>query len=306
MSYVDAHLDRDYNKIYVVERINGKREYKDFPANYVFYYNDPRGKFQTIYGNPVSRFTTHSNKEFKKELKLHSKRGLWESDLNPVFRCLANNYLGVDAPDLQVCFFDIEVDFDPERGYSTPEDPFNSITAISLYLDWMDQRNKLITLAIPPKSLSIESANDIVKPFDNTFLFDNEADLLKAFLELIEDADILSGWNSEGYDIPYTIQRITRVLSKDDTRKFCLWGQYPRKRTFERFGAENMTFDLIGRQHLDYMQLYRKFTYHEMHSYSLDAIGDYELSERKIAYEGTLDQLYNKDFYTFIDYNRQD
>ena len=303
MSYVDAHLDRDYNKIYVVERINGKREYKDFPANYVFYYNDPRGKFQTIYGNPVSRFTTRSNKEFRKELKLHSKRGLWESDLNPVFRCLASNYLGIDAPNLQVCFFDIEVDFDPERGYSTPEDPFNSITAISLYLDWLDQ---LITLAIPPKSLSIEGAKDIVKPFDNTFLFDNEADLLKTFLELIEDADILSGWNSEGYDIPYTIQRVTRVLSKDDTRKFCLWGQYPRKRTFERFGAEIMTFDLVGRQHLDYMQLYRKFTYHEMHSYSLDAIGDYELSERKIAYEGTLDQLYNKDFHTFIDYNRQD
>ena len=54
------------------------------------------------------------------------------------------------------------------------------------------------------------------------------------------------------------------------------------------------------------MQLYRKYTYHEMHSYSLDAIGEYELDERKVAYEGTLDQLYNQDFYTFIDYNRQD
>jgi hypothetical protein len=49
----------------------------------------------------------------------------------------------------------------------------------------------------------------------------------------------LSGWNSEGYDIPYTVNRITRVLSKDDTRKFCLWGQFPKPRMFERFGAEN-------------------------------------------------------------------
>jgi len=57
---------------------------------------------------------------------------------------------------------------------------------------------------------------------------------------------------------------------------------------------------------MDYMQLYRKYTYEERHSYSLDAIGEYELDERKIAYEGTLDQLYNRDFETFIDYNRQD
>jgi DNA polymerase elongation subunit (family B) len=57
---------------------------------------------------------------------------------------------------------------------------------------------------------------------------------------------------------------------------------------------------------MDYMQLYRKYTYEERHSYSLDAIGEYELDERKVAYEGTLDQLYNKDFPTFIEYNRQD
>jgi DNA polymerase elongation subunit (family B) len=303
MSYIDAYFDRDRDRIHVVERVDGRREYREFPANFVFYYQDPRGKFKTIYGDPVSRFQTRNSKEFHKELKIHGKKGIWESDINPIYRCLAENYLNVDAPKLQTAFFDIEVDFDPVKGYSTPEDPFNKITAITVYLDWLEQ---LVTFAIPPKSLSIESARDIVKDFDNTFLFESESELLETFLELIDDADILSGWNSEGYDIPYTIQRITRVLSKDDTRKFCLFGQYPKKRTFERFGAENITFDLVGRQHLDYMQLYRKYTYEERHSYSLDAIGEYELNERKVAYEGTLDQLYNQDFYTFIDYNRQD
>jgi DNA polymerase elongation subunit (family B) len=301
--YVDAYFDRGHDRINVVERVDGRREYREFPANYVFYYNDPRGKFQTIYGNRVSRFSTRNGKEFQKELKMHGKQGIWESDINPVFRCLAENYLGVDAPELQTCFFDIEVDFDPERGYSSTDDPFNAITSISLYLNWI---NKLVTLAVPPKSLSMESAKDIVKDFDNTILFERESEMLKVFLDLIDDADILSGWNSEGYDIPYTVNRITRVLSKDDTRRFCLWGQLPRERKFERFGKEQFTFDIIGRQHLDYMQLYRKYTYHEMHSYSLDAIGEYELGERKVAYEGTLDQLYNQDFYTFIDYNRQD
>ena len=130
--------------------------------------------------------------------------------------------------------------------------------------------------------------------------------MLDTFLNLIDDADILTGWNSEGYDIPYTVGRITRVLSRDDTRRLCLWGQYPKLREFERFGAKNITFDLLGRVHMDYMQLYRKYTYEERHSYSLDSIGEYELDERKTAYEGTLDQLYNKDFETFIEYNRQD
>jgi DNA polymerase elongation subunit (family B) len=137
-------------------------------------------------------------------------------------------------------------------------------------------------------------------------LFEREEDLLKTFLDIIDDADILSGWNSEGFDIPYTVRRIARILSKDDTRRLCLWDQYPKERIFERFGAEQITYDLIGRVHMDYMQLYRKYTYEERHSYSLDAIGEYELDERKVAYEGTLDQLYNKDFPKFIDYNRQD
>jgi DNA polymerase elongation subunit (family B) len=211
--------------------------------------------------------------------------------------------LGAISPKLQTAFFDIEVDFDPVRGFSKPEDPFNAITAISVYMDWMD---KMVTLVVPPKSYSWATAQEICNKYDNCFLFEREEDMLNTFLDLIDDADILSGWNSEGFDIPYTTMRITRVLSKDDTRRLCLWNQLPKQRTFERFGAEQLTFDLIGRVHMDYMQLYRKYTYEERHSYSLDAIGEYELEERKTQYEGTLDQLYNKDFPTFIEYNRQD
>jgi DNA polymerase elongation subunit (family B) len=303
MSYVDALFDRDKDRIHVVERVDGKREYREYPANYIFYYDDPRGKFRSIYGTPVSRFATRNSKEYHKELRINSNKRIWESDINPVFRCLEENYLGARSPKLQTCFFDIEVDFDPVRGYSRPEDPFNAITAITVYLDWLD---KLVTLVTPPKSMSWETAEEIAKQYDNCFLFEREQDLLDTFLNLIDDADVLSGWNSEGFDIPYTTMRISRVLSKDDTRRMCLWGQLPKQRTFERFGAENLTFDLIGRVHMDYMQLYRKYTYEERHSYSLDAIGEYEEVGSKVAYEGTLDQLYNKDFTKFIDYNRQD
>lgn len=303
MSYVDAFYERAKDKIHVVERVNGHRVFHEYPADYVFYYDDPRGKFRTIYDTPVSRFSTRNNKEFQKEVRVNSEKKLWESDINPIFRCLETNYLGATSPKLQTAFFDIEVDFDPLRGYSRPEDPFNPITAISVYLDWMD---KMVTLVVPPKTYSWETAEEICGKFENCFLFEKEADMLNTFLDLIDDADILSGWNSEGFDIPYTTMRIMKVLSKDDTRRLCLWGQLPKQRMFERYGTESLTFDLHGRVHLDYMQLYRKYTYEERHSYSLDAIGEYELDERKTAYTGTLDQLYNKDFPTFIEYNRQD
>ena len=303
MSYIDAYFDRQGDKIHVVERKNGERVFNTYPAEFVFYYEDPKGKQKSIHGDKVTRFKTHNSKEFHKELRINSDRKLFESDINPVFRCLANNYIGQDAPELNVAFFDIEVDFDPERGYSSPADPFNMITAISVYCTWL---SKMVTLVIAPKGMSQEEAEATCSKFEDTFLFTDEGEMLQAFLGLIEDADILSGWNSEGYDIPYTVNRVTRVLSKDDTRRFCLFKQLPKKRTFERFGAENVTFDLIGRVHMDYMQLYRKYTYEERHSYSLDAIGEHELQERKTPYEGSLDQLYNNDFETFIEYNRQD
>jgi len=303
LSYVDALFDREHDRIHVVERKDGERRYQEYAANYVFYYDDPRGKFTSIYGTPVSRFSTRNNKEFRKEIRIQSGKQLYESDINPIFRCLEENYKGQDAPRLNVAFFDIEVDFDSDRGFSPPEDPFNPITAISVYLGWVD---RLITLVVPPKHMSWETAQEICAEFEDTLLFEREEDMLNTFLDLIEDADAVSGWNSEGYDIPYTVNRVTRVLSKDDTRRFCLWNQYPKGRTFERFGHESQTYDLIGRVHMDYMQLYRKYTYEERHSYSLDAILEYEGLEGKTKFEGTLDQLYNQNFKRFIEYNRQD
>jgi len=304
MSYVDAVHSRDEDRIYVVERgKDGKRHYTEYPTNYVFYYSDPKGKHRSIYGDPVTRFSTRKRTEFEKEKRINSDKKLFESDINIIFRCLSENYLKVDAPKLHTCFFDIEVDFDKVKGFSPPDDPFNPVTAISLYLDWLDQ---LITLCIAPKTLTNTDAQEIVSTFDNTILFTNEKEMFDMFFQLIEDADVLTGWNSEGYDIPYMVNRVTRVMSKDDTRKFCLLGQLPKPRKYERYGKESTTFDLVGRVHMDYLQLYKKYNYESRHSYKLDFIGEMEVGENKTTYEGSLDQMYNKDFSKFLEYNRQD
>ncbi len=304
MPYVDAMFDRDADIIRVVERKVGKRHYHEYQAKYTFYYDDPRGKYKSIFGDPLTRIVCKNTKDYRKELAINKGKKLFESDINPIFQCLSENYENQDAPKLNVAFFDIETDFDPERGFAPTNDPFMPITAITVHLQWMDT---LVTLALPPKTLTMEQAQEEVKEWGNLcILFKNEGDMLQTFLDLIEDADIISGWNSEGYDIPYTVNRVNRILSKDDTRRFCLWGQLPRKREYEKFGKTAETFDTVGRVHMDYLELYRKYTYEERHSYRLDAIGEMEVGENKTVYEGTLDQLYNNDFRKFIEYNRQD
>ena len=117
MSYVDAFYNRDQDVINVVERdAKGNRHYREYNPRHIFYYADPKGKFQSIYGQPLSRVTCKNIKELRKELAIHSNKKLFESDINPIYRMLEDNYLNQDAPKLNVAFFDIEVDFDPERG----------------------------------------------------------------------------------------------------------------------------------------------------------------------------------------------
>ena len=303
MSYIDGYFDRNSDIIRVVERQNKERVFKEYPIKYTFYHEDPGGKFKSTTGKPLSRIVSKNTKDFHKELAINRNKTLFESDINPIFQCLSENYLNQDAPDLNIAFFDIETDYDPERGFSQPSDPFMPITAITVSLQWL---GTMVTFAIPPKTMGIEEAKETTKGIDNVYLYKDEADMIKAFLDIIEDADVISGWNSEGYDLPYIINRIKKVMSKDDTRRLCLWKQMPKKRTFERYGREQETYDLVGRVHLDSLELYRKYTYEERHSYRLDAIGDHEIGETKTVYEGSLDQLYNQDFRTFIEYNRQD
>jgi len=302
--YVDAIHDRNQDRIFVVERDKaGNRVFQDYPPNYLFYYPDKKGKYRTIYGESVAKFHTNRRKEFEKEKKFFAKKKLYESDINLVFRCLSENYLGQDSPTLHTCFFDLEVAFDPVRGYAPTDDPFNPVTAIGVYSDWIDQ---LVTLVVKPFDMDDQVAEQICSQYSNVILCDDEKQMFEIFFEIISDADVLTGWNSEGYDIPYSVNRVSLIMGKESTKRFCLWGQEPKPRTYERFGKEETTYDLIGRVHLDYLQLYKKYNYESRHSYKLDFIGEMEVGENKVPYDGSLHKLYHCDFKKFIDYNQQD
>lgn len=308
MSYIDAYHDRRMDVIRVVERApDGTRQFKVYPVRPVFFVPDANGQFTSMFGDKLTKIKCKNTKDLYNKVKAirndNPEARIFESDVNHVFTCLAQHYLGMEAPKPHTCFLDIETDFDPDRGHAPTEDPFSKITAITVYLQW---KSESITLALPPKTLSVDEARKLVAGIPNVYIYEHEADMLTTFLELLEDSDILSGWNSSTFDIPYLVNRIARILGEEANSKFCLFDLMPEKREFERYGKIQFTYDLVGRVHLDYLDLYRKYTYEERSSYSLDSIGTYELKENKIPYDGTLDQLYNHDFRKFIEYNIQD
>ena len=116
MSYVDAFLDREKNVVHVVERTpQGERKFVTHPTQYVEYWPQDTGKYTNIYGDKLNRFRTTRNQEFQREIRMLPQDKLFESDINPIFRCLYQNYREQASPDLHVGFFDIEVDFEDKK-----------------------------------------------------------------------------------------------------------------------------------------------------------------------------------------------
>ena len=133
MSYVDAWFDRENDIIKIVERNkDGKRVFRYIPVRHTFYVKDPKGKHTSIYGEQLTRIICKNTKELRKEQAINSGKEMYEADINPIFVTLSEHYINQDAPKLNVAFFDIEVDFDPERGYASPDDAFMPITAIAV------------------------------------------------------------------------------------------------------------------------------------------------------------------------------
>src|ERR1044072_2864783 len=185
--YVDALLNRKTDTIHLVERVNGQRILRTIPAGYVFYYEDASGSHRSIFGHRCARYSTNRYQQFRIALEeKRQRRRIFESDVSPLYRALADQYLGAEAPRLHIGFFDIEAGFDPERGFAPPNDPFSPITAISLYRSY-DQ--KMLSFLLKPPGVPLDEAAAIVATNEDCQLFTDEAALLIDFLEAAEDID---------------------------------------------------------------------------------------------------------------------
>jgi len=143
----------------------------------------------------------------------------------------------------------------------------------------------------------------------------SENDLLLKFIDLWQamDVDIVTGWNIEMFDIPYTLNRIRNRLGKEAVERLSPWGIVNDRLipTAQSIAADDTTpnaKEIFGVTILDYMNLYKKFTYSQQESYALDYIGQAELGEKKLDYSeyGSLNELYIQDYQKFLDYNIKD
>jgi len=315
MSYIDILQIRD--EICVWERTEKGREIRLFHAPYHFYIPNPKGEYTSIYGDKLEKLEFKTKEEFKlAKNHFKGKTQLFESDIEPTTRILSEHYYQKEPPGLHTCYFDIEVDYDIDRGFASVEEPYAPINSIALYNDW---QNRMVLIAVPPDSKwysvstkeILDSMNKVAPlPKDveiDIYICSGERDLLSRFLSEIKDSDVLSGWNSRVFDLPYLGARLERI-GKSWLRKLTFEeAPKPRWGEVERMGGTSTILEMVGRISLDYLEVFKKFEVTERPSFKLESIADEVLPDMpKLEYEGSLADLYKKDFIWFIRYNIRD
>ena len=137
----------------------------------------------------------------------------------------------------------------------------------------------------------------------------DEVDLIQRFLSFWEQntPDVVTGWNCELYDIPYIAGRIQRILGDKDARRLSPWKNIHRKEMVIA-GRDQISYSIAGVSVIDYLDLYKKFTYKAQESYRLDYIAEVELGQKKLDHSefDTFKDFYTQNWQKFIDYNIKD
>ena len=307
--YVGTYLDKNDNKLWVSERINGQRITTEYPLILEYYLADENGYYDGLDGKKLKKVTYTSSFMQYNLRKEFEEQGIktYELNFNLANKVLYKYYNGCKSPELHKSFFDIEVD---RKGfeYLTVDQLIEKaccpINAVSIYNNWED---KLYTLMLKPDNISQEEAIKVCNEFENTFLFDNERPLLESILALFDDSDCLVGYNSSRFDIPYIINRIRNVLGKRAPNKINVWDIAPKEKTTkDDFGSQHLEYEIYDKWSVDYLVLYKKHERGKKESYKLDSIAELELGENKVQHDESLEEMYRNHYRDFILYNRQD
>ena len=256
----------------------------EIPFRKYAYVKDSNGQHVSLYGDRLKRVTSFD----KEDPTLH------ESDIPPMTRFLVDQYGDSDEASTghRTMFFDIEVEV--TEGFPDVQKAQNPITSIALY-DCTTET--YFTYCFDPH----KRIEDYTKGDEVVEFYETEYEMLNKFFQKYLEIrpTILSGWNSEFFDIPYLYNRAVRVLGPELANLLSpisqvIYSEYKKKHT------------IAGVSSLDYLQLYRQFTFTQQSSYRLDYIGEVEVGMKKVEYEGTLNDLYDNDLQTFIDYNIRD
>ena len=254
------------------------------------YQKDPRGTHQTFTGESCKKVTRFDR----------SGTDIFEGDLPLETRVLTDLYLDSDEPSEghRLVFCDIEVD--SEDGFPNWENAINTITSIALYDAVVKQFTVMVLDTTGDKeNFTTRSCFADGKDDVEVYFFPDEYDLASYFLNLWEQINptIVSGWNSDHFDVPYLFNRLIEIVG---------WGQAKRLSCIHRvkYSRYRKKYQIGGMSSLDYLDIYKKFTYTELPNYRLGTVGEKELGMGKIPYDGSLDDLFRDDIEEFIQIGR--
>jgi len=283
--YQNIYFDIKTKKVHLWDDVRGYETFKFKPYAYK---KSPTGKYTSLFGDKLTKVFEYDPKE----------KGLFESDVPAETRVLVDRYADSDeiSKGHRTLFFDIEVKV--TEGFPSPDEAPNEITSIG-FNDCRDDSYHCLVLD-PEKKVDLNHP-EILRNNFNVEIFDTEFKMLQRFFARYREINptIISGWNTEKFDVPYLYNRACKVVGKNVASMLSpigvvQWSDFKSKHK------------IAGVSHLDYLFLYRKFTYTEKSSYRLDAIAEEEIGEKKVEYEGTLNDLYDNDRTQFVLYNVQD
>lgn len=262
---------------------------------------DKEAKYHTIFDKPVERIDFKGVKDARDYLRRYEGvEGVEVYGLNKFhYVHIFDSYrkkIKYDSSLIRVVNFDIEVAADD--GFPDITTAEKEVTAITL-----EMKGVYIVLGCG----DFVTDDDAIKYYKCK----DEAHLLKAFLNIINSPtwspDAFTGWNIEGFDIPYIVNRIKRILGEEEAKKLSPW-RILKEETISYHNTETTIYKPLGIQVLDYLALYKKFTYSVQESYALDYIAKVELGESKLDYSeyGSLMELYKNNYQKFIEYNIHD
>ena len=214
-----------------------------------------------------------------------------------IYQYISDNYreeeIKFDISKIKLTTIDIEVA--SENGFPDVESAAEEVLLITL----QDYTTKeIVTWGQGP--FKLKQGNHYYKQFNN------EYDLLNDFIAWWIDntPEVVTGWNSKLYDIPYLVRRIDRILGEKLMKRLSPWGLVSEDETYIA-GRKHISYDIGGISQLDYLDLYKKFTYKAQESYRLDYIASVELGQKKLDHSefDTFKDFYTNGWQKFVEYN---
>ena len=256
-------------------------------------------EWKTLDGDYVTPVNFDSMKEAREWVDNYKNQPemVFGSTMYP-YNFIAESYPNTVEYDIdKILIVTIDIEVECENGFPSPEQAIEPLLSITVK---NHQSKKFVVWGIG----KFNNSRD-----DVTYVeCESELHLIKEFLIFWEkhQPDVITGWNTEFFDIPYLCNRITNLCGEDEIKRLSPWRSVHSREVFQ-MGRKHQVYEIQGVAHLDYFDLYRKFTYSAQESYRLDHIAFVELGEKKDGnpYE-TFREWYTKDYQSFLEYNIMD